>query len=318
MSLAIDDDSLLRLPEIVRQHAIQLDHAIFHKQHFSAIVWAAVTLEALLEEILATLDQEVSDQSSRDRPDLGGMLSRLDAAVKKRSERLSGAAEVVDKAHSIRVSRNHTVHNTGRQKGDLSRQSEKIVEDLEFILKWWIDTLAKPADETTFEGRRVRCFLATINPDHPRHRAFLIDIKQLLKKNNIEPITVTLTEYDRNAPMTRVASVMQTCDTVLIIGLERTRAYLVCDREGTANQFEDTHRRYSSSWLHIEGGLAVGLGLSRKTFVICEENIWSEGVFDRGWNEFTPIVIPNLDVNSRGVQETIRRIAEISAESEGS
>jgi len=227
---------------------------------------------------------------------------------------LKGAPEVLDKAHSIRVSRNHTVHNTGRQKGDLSRQSEKIVEDLEFILKWWIDTLGEPAVEPASEGRKVRCFLATINPDHPRHRAFLIDMKQLLKQNNIEPVTVTLTEYDRHAPMSRVASVMKTCDAVLIIGLERTRAYLVCDREGTPKQSEETHRRYSSSWLHIEGGLAVGLGLSKKTFVICEESIWSEGVFDRSWNEFTPIVIPTLDVNSSDVQETISRVANAAAE----
>jgi len=310
MKLSVSDDVFLRLPALVRHHAIQLDNAAFNKDYFSSIVWAAVTLEALLEEILEALDQKASGKHGSERPDLGGMLSALEKVIKQQERNLSGAMELISRAHTIRATRNLIVHNTGRRKKDMRRQAETVCEDLSDILQWWIDEFAE-ADDPSARQALPRIFLATINPDHPRHRAFLGDLKQALSDAGMQPVTVQMTEYDRKCPLQRVTASMKECQAVLIVGLERSRAYLVCDREGTAKQVEDKHRRYSSAWLHMEAGLAYGLGFEDRIFVLCEQSIWSEGAFDRDWNQFTPVVMPWLDVELPAIRETIRLMKEV-------
>lgn len=311
MLLDISESDLLKLPRLVRHHAIQLDSAIFNRDAFSSIVWSAVTLESLLEETLVALGHKPTGRSGSARPDLGGMLSRLESALKEDAVALRNVAEVLDRSHSIRVARNITVHHTGHAKGDLSRQSEKVREDLEFILRWWLEQVYVPEDAQAEINARV--FLATITPDHPRHRAFLAELKQALLSRGLEPVTVSISEYDKHRPLSVVGDAMANCDAVLIVGLERSRAYLVCDREGTGKEREDKHRRYSSAWLHMEAGLAYGLGLHERVFVLCEYSIWSEGVFDRDWNQFRPIVLPALDVGLPEVQETLERIQRSTA-----
>lgn len=306
MLLDIDESKLLKLPPLVRQHAIQLDNAIFGRDAFSSIVWAAVTLESLLEETLLALNQDSLGRRATTRPDLGGMLSDLESVLKQIPAENRLGAEMLDRAHSIRVARNITVHHTGHAKGDLTRQAEKVREDLEFILRWWFDQIYSPDNSTPKTVARV--FLATITPDHPKHRAFLAELKHALVGKGLEPVTVAISEYDKHRPLAVVAETMKGCDAVLIVGLERSRAYLVCDREGTLQEREDVHRRYSSAWLHMEAGLAYGLGFGERVFVLCEQTIWSEGVFDRDWNQYRPIVMPVLDAQSPEVSETLNRI----------
>jgi len=96
---------------------------------------------------------------------------------------------------------------------------------------------------------------------------------------------------------------------MLVIGLERTRAYLVRDREGTDREFEETHRRYSSAWLDIEGGIAFGLGLGDRVFVLCEPGIVSAGVFDREWNQYVVVAPARMDINDPAVIRTIDQIS---------
>jgi len=313
MKISISDDDFLRLPALVRHHAVQLDNAVFNKDYFSSIVWAAVTLEALLEDILEALEKPVQGKHGNERQDLGGMLCALESAVKESDRKSDGTMELISRAHTIRATRNIIVHNTGRQKKDMQREAEVVCEGLSDLLQWWLKEFSQPAQPSLDGASRV--FLATINPDHPRHRAFLGDLKQALYAAGLEPVTVKMTEYDRKHPLLCVKNEMEKCDAVLIVGLERSRAYLVCDREGTPKQIEDKHRRYSSAWLQMEAGLAYGLGFTHESvFVMCEQNICSEGVFDRNWNEFTPIILPALNVSLPTIQETIRRIKQVVSE----
>ena len=160
-------------------------NAVFNKDYFSSIVWAAVTLEALLEDILEALEKPVKGKHGSERPDLGGMLSALESAVKESDIKPGGTMELISRAHTIRATRNLIVHNTGRQKKPMQREAEVVCEDLSDILQWWLKEFSKTAEPLHDGASRV--FLATINPDQPRHRAFLGDLSKRFMRSAWNP-----------------------------------------------------------------------------------------------------------------------------------
>jgi len=300
----IDDRLLNALPLVARDHALYLEEARLRQDGFGVIVWAAVLLEAVLEDVLLAVGEIV--KTGEDRPDLGGLIGNLQALLKREGpDRL--APEVLEAAHTVRVNRNRVVHNTGRRKAGLDTAALKTSDDLRLILDWWYGRRHLPKNEDPIWLGRV--FLSTITPDQPRHRGFLADVTNALIERKLEPVSVTLKEYDRKAPLSRVAQEMRRCDAVLVVGLERSRAFYVRDREGSEREKEETNRRYSSSWLHMEAALAHGLGLGDRVYVLCESGIHSEGVFDKEWNQFQRVEIDRLDVEDANVLETLERIS---------
>jgi hypothetical protein len=297
----ITDHLLDALPPVARDHALYLEDARLRRDAFGIIVWAAVLLEAVLEDVLRADDTKPAEE----RPDLGGLINRLQTSL-NREVGGGAAAEVLDAAHTLRVNRNRAVHNTGLTKQGLANAARKTSDDLRLILNWWLQCRRVSSRETP--AWRGRVFLATITPDQARHRGFLLDLKAALAQRLLEPVTVELTQYDRRAPLARVAEAMRQCDAVLVVGLERSRAFYVRDREGSEKEADETNRRYSSAWLHMEGALAYGLGLGERVYVLCEPHIHGEGVFDKDWNQFQRVEINQLSVEDANVRETLDRI----------
>jgi hypothetical protein len=300
----IDDRLLNVLPPVARDHALYLEEARLRQDGFGIIVWAAVLLEALLEDVLLAAGDIL--KAGEERPDLGGLIGKVQALLKR--EGPGGfAPEVLDAAHTVRVNRNRAVHNTGRRKVGLDNAALKTSDDLRLILDWWYSRRRLPTSEAP--GWIGRVFLATITPDQPRHRAFLADLANALIVRRLQPVSVTPTEYDRKSPLDPIAREMSACDAVLVVGLERSRAFYVRDREGSEKEKDETNRRYSSSWLHMEAALAYGLGLGERVYVLCEPSIHSEGVFDKEWNQFQRVEITRLDIEDTNVVETLERIS---------
>jgi len=280
-----------------------MEDALNRKDRFAACVWAAVFLEALLEDVLVRLGVEPEGRDGGGRPELGGMIDKVRKRIDSDPALRRTGAEVVDCAHGVRSIRNRLVHNTGRAKRDLDSAARRIVDDLRVILAWWSDL---PREPQSLQPEIGRVFLSTISPDQPRHRGFLADIERALKSKGFAVVRLFLSEYDRRVPLTRAAEFIRACDVVLCIGLERSHAYYVRDREGSEKETSITDRLYSSAWLHMEAGLAHGLG--KPVFVLCEAAIADEGVFDRNWNEFPVIEMATLSVGNQGVQEALKRI----------
>jgi len=298
----INDHLLETLPPVARDHALYLEDARLRKDAFGIIVWAAVLLEALLDDVLRGAEAE--PKQVEDRLELGKLIGLVQGQLEREGSK-SAAPEVLDAAHTIRVHRNRAVHNTGRAKTGLDSAAQNALDNLKLILEWWQKRRASPKAPPDWRGR---VFLATITPDQARHRGFLADLKAALVQRKLEPVTVELTQYDRKVPLARVAEVMRQCQAVLVVGLERSRAFYVRDREGSERETDATNRRYSSAWLHMEGALAYGLGLGERVYVLCEPDIHSEGVFDKDWNQFQRVEIGRLDVADAGVKETLDRI----------
>jgi hypothetical protein len=295
----LDDTTLEALPPVPRDHALYLEDARLRSDAFGVIVWAAVLLEALLTDALPP-----EQKKNKDRPDLNGLIDNIGALLKNAG---NAAPEVIDSSHAVRANRNRAVHDTGLAKRALDDDARQSLARLRVVLDWW--RARHPVQPAAAPDWLGRVFLATITPDQARHRGFLIDLRAELVTRRLQPVVVELSDYDRKTPLKPVAEAMRTCDAVLVVGLERSRAFYVRDREGSAKQAEETNRRYSSAWLHMESALAYGVGLGDRVFVLCEPTIHSEGVFDKDWNQFQRVEIENLSIDDANVRETLDRLA---------
>ncbi|MEH7336066.1 hypothetical protein V7161_25905 [Neobacillus drentensis] len=263
-------------------------------QYFAASVWASVFLEAFLVELLNRF--ELSQASGND------LNSRID--------RLKGASDIIPdeihkRCHEIRSQRNRLVHDTGLGKNTLEQDAVSIYSHLEVILDWYCkkvspfdDTGGNEPDPLDLEkDKRIPVFLSTLNPDNERQRFFLNGFKDKLKSIGIEPVQCEFGYYDWKDPLKVVRNKISECRAVIVLGLERSNAYYIKDKEGSKKESIDTHRKYTSGWLHLEAGMASAMG--KEVFVLCQKDIYSDGIFDRSWNTYPVMEFKLLDEDSR-------------------
>jgi len=127
--------------------------------------------------------------------------------------------------------------------------------------------------------RRV-LFVSTVTPHMDAQVRFLEGFSRRLFTIGVEPVFVREVFYDKKDPIGRVASQIASCKIVIVLGLERSHAY----KELSKQESEGVHRKYTSSWLHLEAGLAYALG--KQIFVLCSSDICSDGIFDRAFNTY--------------------------------
>jgi hypothetical protein len=298
-----------KVPGVVATHLRECLTAHQKEGWFAAAVWTAVVVEALLDSVA---DHYGIDQPSWD--DLNGRITQLRAIAKNRQSAAPPIPdEIVRRCDEIRLTRNRLVHDTGLAKVTLRADATAMLAHLGVLLEWYADTIHRSKDhggdpEPPVEAPApaIRLFLSTNAPHTVRQTAFLGALKARLRRASIEPVQVTHDEYDKNNPLGKVKHELRKCDGLLAIGLERTNVYFCREKEGSHDQTEAVHRRYTSAWLDLEGGLAFGLDLP--VFVLCEKSIAREGLFDRSWNNFTVIELDELDADAAQLDPLFRRL----------
>lgn len=278
--------------------------ALAAKDYLASSVWASVFVEALISDLM---DRLSIPRASRD--DLNERIQQLQRFHKK--EGAAGPSipdEVLKRFNNIRDTRNRLVHDTGLEKTTLRQDAEYVCGSLKVVLDWYVRELA-PARPAPAEGPgagaqdRVPVFLSTINTENDRQACFLEWFLHRLRAIGIEPVRVQMTSYDKRDPFAKTREAIRRCQGMIVIGLERTHSYFLRDKEGTPREKEDTHRKYTSGWLHLEAGMANAFGIDVK--VICEKGICSDGVFDRDWNSYIVTELSSLEEGSREVEDLL-------------
>jgi hypothetical protein len=286
-----------------------------HQSHVEALaagdllaagVWGAVFLEAFLEEVLRVRRISVSD-----RLDLGTAISRL-----RQEKDLKGGRDILDYCEAVRIARNGLVHARAEPGSSVEVHATTIRNYLPRILQlaqpWFAGaTGAAPAAAASLPPIVGRVFLSTITPHLPRQEAFQRELEAALRARGLEPVRVELQEFDQKDPVGKIMKVLKTCDALLCLGLARSHSYFLRDREGGDTEREETHRYYTSGWLHMESGAAFALGIP--VLVLCEAAIASDGVFDRSWNSSQPYEIKTggLTVDDPAVGRCLDQLVEI-------
>ncbi len=292
-------------------------------EFFSSAIWASVFIEALLRDILFEIDGQTHIE------ELNSLIRTLKSFVYSNDKTVSNAnknllKDIAGRSDEIRSKRNRLVHDTGVERGKIDVDAKDINNNVMQIIKHYVRTdialkiknknsKAAVVDGVALKEPTFPIFLSSITPHTFEQGEFINSFCEKLKEIGVKPVRCTLTDFDKKDPMGKVKSVIEKCNAVIVLGLERSHVYYYKDKEGSLEESESMHRKYTSGWLQIESGMAVAL--NKYIFVLCQKDIHSDGIFDRGWNSYLPIELESpLDVDSPNVRMMLQKIKEFVEE----
>lgn len=306
--------------ELTFRHLSYCIKAFDMGEFFSSTVWAAVFVEALLKDMLFELDGRhcVSD--------LKTLVFNLNEYVFAQDNGISQSdrnlfRDIANRCTEIRVKRNRLVHDTGVERGSIDHDARDINSNVMQIVNQYVKTSvgeriyarnSRPAAEsdTVVQKPPFPIFISTITPHAFEQREFLSAFCKSLEKLGVKPVRCVFDDFDKKDPISKVKHMIAECKAFIVIGLERSHVYFYRDKEGSLEEKEATHRKYTSGWLQIESGIATAM--NKPIFVLCQKDIFSDGIFDRGWNTYEPIEIDTpLDINHPKVQLVLQKIKEL-------
>lgn len=310
--------------EIIKKRDITWIHlsnclkAFENRELLSASIWSAVFVESILKDILTVLlNVNVSTE------EISALIARLRNTLNNRSSRFeltpadsTAIEDIMRRADEIRLKRNRLVHDTGMENNYLDSDADDIYKNVNLIIERYLKTKVSKAvfrknkdiaDEVvnTQHEPSFPMFISTITPHTFEQSEFIEEFCNKLKGIGIKPVRCVMTDFDRRNPMEKARRCIEGCHGVIVLGLERSHAYFYRDKEGSEKESEAMHRRYSSAWLQLETGMAIGMG--KDIFVLCQKNLYGDGIFDRNWNSYTPVELDMpLDINDSMIKETLR------------
>lgn len=304
--------------EITWRHLSNCLKSFEEREYLSAAIWSAVFVESILKDYLL----DFGENNDRDE---------LDSLIKRTSNHLNNSArvdhadkvkihDILRRAEEIRGKRNRLVHDTGVENHGLETDVGDMYNNVMQIIRNYLDTKVSRTifDENTRdrstqqqaeEKTDFNVFVSTITPHNFEQTEFIEGFCNRLKEIGANPVRCMLTDFDKRDPMNKVKRVISECDAVIVIGLERSHVYYFRDKEGSEKEKEAMHRRYTSSWLQLESGIAIGQG--KEVFVLCQKDLYGDGIFDRDWNTFVPLELNlPLNIHDKNVDMILDKIKE--------
>lgn len=290
--------------EITWRHLSNCLKSFEDREYLSAAIWSAVFVESVLKDYLREFGEK-----SKDRDELDSLIKRVANHLRNASHISDADKDMINdilrRAEEIRSKRNRLVHDTGVENRGLETDVSDMYNNVMQIINNYLDTQisrsicaenSKIVDTKKIEGNEQEfpIFISTITPHNFEQTEFIEGFCNRLREIGVTPVRCTLTDFDKRDPMNKVKSVIETCNAIVVIGLERSHVYYLRDKEGSEKEKEDMHRRYTSAWLQLESGIAIGMG--KEVFVLCQKDLYGGGVFDRDWNTFVPMEL-NLPLN---------------------
>jgi hypothetical protein len=291
------------LPSAIFEHLYNCFHSAENKEYFSSAVWGAVFTESFLAYLI-----EKYNMPKRGADDLNGSIQTVMSFGKDSNSPFQIQSEYIRRFQEIRQIRNRLVHDTGLEKKSLLEDSQLILAGIRIIMDWYkklmeTEKMKQVSEEANSKEERLRVFISTIRPHEFRQVHFLEIFYKKLRDIGIEPVIGynAMTQFDKRNPLGKISSVIEKCDGVIVMGLERSHAYFLREKEGAEGELEATHRKYTSGWLHIEAGIAYMLG--KPTVVACQKDLHNEGIFDREWNQYDVFTLDVYQEKSNELDE---------------
>lgn len=291
------------------------------RDYLSSALEAAVFLEGFLKDLLKVA--ELSNTTDT----LGALVSKLKTFASDNNKEISDTdralyRDIMYRSDDIKNKRNRIVHENGLDRGDIAADAQDIYENsLKHIIKDYTQTeYAKSIKESKNAHcdksvKKCPIFISTITPHTFEQEIFIERFCKRLEQIGVTPVRCEFDDYDMDDPLPKVCRVMSDCEAAIVIGINRVHSVHFVDKEGAnvsgAKAKEGNHRYYSSAWLQLESGIAVGMG--KHIFVLCQKNTFSEGIFDRSCYSYRPIEMDGpLDVNNKKVKLLLSKVKEFA------
>lgn len=144
---------------------------------------------------------------------------------------------------------------------------------------------------------KVPVFLSRPQPHLKVQKTFMDALTDWLVERGLEPLTLGVSTYDRDAPLAGIRRMMASSCGLISVALRRTHLATGASRGG-ADLAPYTETALSNVWLtspycQIEPAMAFQLGLP--VLILRERGVLAEGVLERG---VTGFYLPEFEVES--------------------
>jgi hypothetical protein len=141
----------------------------------------------------------------------------------------------------------------------------------------------------------IGVFLSYSNPVNLRQQRFLAAVSTFLQEQNIEPLTLTRSNYDMDAPLAGIRRLMVGSCGLLSVAFRRSWINELKVKEG-ADLPGVASKSVSNVWLtsaytQIEPAMAYQLGLP--ILILREQGVLAEGVLEQG---VTGMSLPDFEL----------------------
>lgn len=305
--------------ELTFQYLTSCMKAYENKEMLSTVVMGAVFTESLLKDICKHFQIEIPE-----KVELNTLIDKARKVLRNMKDLKDSdkypLLVLAERCHEIRLKRNSLVHDNGVPRKEIASAARDVYENIMDIVRLYLQTSmasqlssqrSTKAGESDQKSESMHCsvFISTITPHTVEQQVFINAICNQLRDMGITPVRCEFDDYDKGDPMGKVKSTIEACDAFFVIGLERSHTYYYRDKECSSSEKEGIHRKHTSGWLHVESGIAMALG--KPIFVICQKDIYGDGIFDRDWNSYIVVDFPvPLDAKNNKVQMTLRKIRE--------
>lgn len=234
------------------------------QKYYLAVTKAGSCLEGVLVQLL----REWKGEAPKART-LGPLIGEVRECANAGSELL----ERLNEANTIRNRAPHS-HPSALQavtEGD----AFQLLNILDLVVCWRNGGIASPANDPV---KGLPIFLSTGRPHRLDQEQFLHHLRTHVRLLEVDLLSLSALEYSPAQPFQQIRTLMSECRGALVIGLERSHAYTVFEREHSDDERLHQNQIIPTAWNQIEGSMASALELP--VLVLRQSGLHHEGIFE--------------------------------------
>jgi hypothetical protein len=238
------------------------------------------------------------------QPDPRATLGQLIGAVRKSGQAPEAVADRLQEANLIRIRSAHDKTGDSAEASLLDvltvGDSLQLLSILGLVMEWYgLRTRQPPAPVAD----AVPVFLSFGGPHRLDQQQFLQRLRLEMQQLGVEFRSLSTDSYSRSAPFDQIAELLMSCRAALIVGMDRSHAYAVIEREKSDRQKVYPDQYTPTAWNQIEGSMASALRLP--IVILREHRLHQEGIFEAKSHRHH-ILDFDLQAESKGLSAELR------------
>jgi len=230
-----------------------------------AVVKVGACLEGLLKKMLQHWGVPHDDQAT---------LGPLIGAVRKSSE---APSTLLERLNEINTIRNRAPHDKPSPLSQVTEgDSLHCLNVLVLIVGWCREVLGHEEQDSATD--QLAIFLSVGGPHRLEQAQFLRHLRGEMRRLGVRLRSLTPAEFSRDKPFDQICELLRSCRAALVVGLERSHAYTVFERERSDRERLYMDQYIPTAWNQIEGAMATAVGLP--ILVLREGRLSREGIFE--------------------------------------
>ena len=185
---------------------------------------------------------------------------------------------LIKRLNGARIIRNMASHKGGHFLDNITEgDSLQLINILGLVVQWYCMEFHSKGDVDS-GPQMLPIFLSVGTPHRLKQEQFIQHLRAVMRGLGVELRRLMPSSYSPDKPFDDIREIMSSCQAALVVGLDRSHAYAVFEKEKSADEILYQDQFLSTTWNQIEGSIASSLGLP--ILVLKESRLHNEGIFE--------------------------------------